>query len=163
MLLLQNTTIIKHNMRINILESGGLAKSNKLVVDKAILNSIEFLDVIYDIPTCFSYKITYKCIRANRHTETNETFRAKGVNGNFRPEVCQCGADSNDAVRYIERSLLRDALSREDGCLSDIELQASIFFENGLKLSQDLKGHRWFGFNVSVVGVCYRPSLLELC
>jgi hypothetical protein len=42
----------------------------------------------------------------------------------------------------IERSLLRNALSREDGCLSDIELQASIFFEDGLKLSQDLKGHR---------------------
>ena len=40
MLLLQNTTIIKHNMRINILESGGLTESDKLVVYKAILNSI---------------------------------------------------------------------------------------------------------------------------
>ena len=40
MLLLQNTTIIKHNMRINILESGGLAKSEKLVLNKAILNSL---------------------------------------------------------------------------------------------------------------------------
>jgi hypothetical protein len=40
MLLLQNTTIIEHNMRINILESGGLAKSEKLVTNKAILNSI---------------------------------------------------------------------------------------------------------------------------
>jgi hypothetical protein len=40
MLLLQNTTIIKHNMRINILESGGLTEADKLVVYKAILNSI---------------------------------------------------------------------------------------------------------------------------
>ncbi len=109
---------------------------------EAILNSIEFLNVIYDISTCFSYKITYKCIRADRHTDTNETFGAKGVKGNFRPEVRQCGAGSNDAVRYVERSLLRNAFHREKGCLSDIELQASIFFENGLKLSQDLKGHR---------------------
>ena len=40
MLLLQNATIIKHNMRTNKLQSGGLAKSNKLVVYEAILNSI---------------------------------------------------------------------------------------------------------------------------
>jgi hypothetical protein len=33
-------------------------------------------------------------------------------------------------------------MHRENGCLSDIELQASIFLENGLKLSLDLKGHR---------------------
>jgi hypothetical protein len=39
MLLLQNTTIIKHRMRINILESGGLTESDKLVVYKATLNS----------------------------------------------------------------------------------------------------------------------------
>jgi hypothetical protein len=56
--------------------------------------------------------------------------------------VRECGAGNYDAVRYIERSLLRNAVSREDGCHSDIEIQASIFFENGLKLSQDLKGHR---------------------
>jgi hypothetical protein len=59
-----------------------------------------------------SYKITYKCIRANRHTDTNETVRAKGVKGNVRPEVRQCGAGSNNAVRSIERSLLRKTLSR---------------------------------------------------
>jgi len=40
MLLLQNTTIIKHHMRIDILESGGLAKSKQLKMDKSILNSI---------------------------------------------------------------------------------------------------------------------------
>ena len=40
MLLLQNTTIIKHTMQIDILESGGLAKSKQLKMDKSILNSI---------------------------------------------------------------------------------------------------------------------------
>jgi hypothetical protein len=40
MLLLQNATIAKHNMRINILESGGLANSKKLMVDKATLTGI---------------------------------------------------------------------------------------------------------------------------
>ena len=66
--------------------------------------------------------------------ETNETFRAKGVKSNFRLEVHQGGVANNDAVRYIDRSLPRNALNREDGCLTDIKLQASIFFEDGLRL-----------------------------
>ncbi len=40
MLLLQNITIIKYNMRINILEASDLTESDKLVVYKDILNSI---------------------------------------------------------------------------------------------------------------------------
>ena len=39
-LLLQNTTIIKNNIRLNILESGVLTESDKLVVYKSILNNI---------------------------------------------------------------------------------------------------------------------------
>jgi hypothetical protein len=87
------------------------------------------------IPTCFSYKIKYKCIRANRYTDTNKTFRAKGVKDNFLPEVSQCGTDSNDVVHYIEHNLLCNTMHRENDCLIDIELQVSIFFENDLTLS----------------------------
>jgi hypothetical protein len=56
-----------------------------LALNKDILNNLWFLNVIYDIPTCFNYKITYKCIRVNRHTDTSETFRSKGVEGQFKP------------------------------------------------------------------------------
>jgi len=40
MLLLQDTTITKQNMRIDVLESSGLAKPEELIVDKAVLNSV---------------------------------------------------------------------------------------------------------------------------
>jgi hypothetical protein len=40
MVLLQNATITKQNMRIIILESSGLAKPEELIVDKTILNSV---------------------------------------------------------------------------------------------------------------------------
>jgi hypothetical protein len=40
MLILQNVTIITDNMRINKLESGGLAKSKELKMNKSILNNI---------------------------------------------------------------------------------------------------------------------------
>jgi len=55
--------------------------------------------------------------------------------------VCQSRAGGDDVLRYIKRDLLRDTL-RKDGCLRDVELQACIFFENDLKLRQDLKGYR---------------------
>ena len=70
----------------------------------------------------------------------------------------QSRADSNKAVRYIERDLLRDTL-REDGCLRDVELQASIFLEDGLELRQDLEGHTEFSLDVSIISVCYRLGL----
>ncbi len=39
-LLLQNASITEQNVAFNTLESGGLAKPEKLIVDKTILNSI---------------------------------------------------------------------------------------------------------------------------
>ena len=87
----------------------------------------------------FRYKITYKTSRANRNTNTNEAFRTEADKDKINREVCQSRAGGDDALRYIKRDLLRDAL-REDGCLWDVELQASIFFEYSLKLRQDLKG-----------------------
>ena len=76
-LLLQNATITEQNVAINILESGGLAKPEELIMDKAVLNSVQFLYVNYNSPTCFSYKVLYKSISTNRHTDTNETFRTE--------------------------------------------------------------------------------------
>ena len=76
-LLLQNATITEQNVANKILESGGLAKPEELIMDKAVLNSVQFFDVIYNSPTCFSYKVLYKSISTNRHTDTNETFRTE--------------------------------------------------------------------------------------
>ena len=47
-LLLQNATITEQNMGVNILESGGLAKAEEMIMYKAVLNSVKFLNVIYN-------------------------------------------------------------------------------------------------------------------
>jgi hypothetical protein len=49
----------------------------------------------------------------------------------------QSRAVVDDAVRNIERSLLRGALG-EDGGLGDVEVKSSILLEDVHKLSQDL-------------------------
>ena len=74
------------------------------------------VNIIYYRPTCFSYKVLYKRISTNRHTNTNETFRTEKSKGDIAAKLSQCRAGRNDAVRHIENSLLGGALG-EDGCL----------------------------------------------
>ena len=78
-------------MRAGILESGGLTESKQLIMYKAVLIRVQLLYVIYDSPTCFSYKFLYKSISTNRHTNTNETFRTERSEENVVTEVSQGG------------------------------------------------------------------------
>jgi hypothetical protein len=86
-LLLENATITEQNMRVNILESGGLAKPEELIMYKAVLNNVQFFDVVYNSPTCYSYKVLYKSIRTTRHSDTNETLRTERGEKNVPAEV----------------------------------------------------------------------------
>jgi hypothetical protein len=128
MMLLQDATICEQDMKIGVLESSSLAKSKQLVVDEAILNTIQLLYVIYDRPTCFTYEVPNKSISTNRHTDTNETFRAERNEGDIIAKLSQGRAVVDDAVCGIKHSLLCNALGK-DGGLGDIKLQTCIFFE----------------------------------
>ena len=86
-------------MRINILNPGGLAKSKKLEVDKSILNTIQFLYVIYDIPTCFSHKTPYKSISAYGYANANEIFRTE-INKNLKEQL-----DENRLEIFLNKTI----------------------------------------------------------
>ena len=90
MLLLQNATIMEQNTRVSVLESSGLAKPEELIMYQAVLNSLQFFNVIYSSPTCFSYKVLNKSISTNRHTNTNETFRTERIKGDIAAKLSQC-------------------------------------------------------------------------
>jgi hypothetical protein len=129
MLLLQDTTIAKQNMRIKILESSGLSKPDELIMYKAVLYIIQFVDTIYNSLTCCSYKVPYKNISTDRYTDTNETFRTEGNKEKVVPEVSKRGRYLKDVLRHLKGSLGSDALG-EDGGLRDVELQASVLKEH---------------------------------
>jgi hypothetical protein len=128
---------------------------------KVVLNRVQVLYVIYDSPTCFRYKVLYKSISTHRHTNANETFRTERSEENVVTEVSQDGGSLDDGLCHIKSRLDRDSL-REDGGLRDVELQARIFLENSLELSQDLEGHTHSGLDVPIICIYYHPSLLEL-
>ena len=72
-------------MGINILESGDLTKPEYLVMNIDILNSVPFLNIIYNCLPRVNYKFLYK---SNRHTDTDETCRTERIKENIPTEVC---------------------------------------------------------------------------
>jgi hypothetical protein len=68
MLLLQNATITEQNMRVNILETRGLAKPEDLIMNKIVLNSLEFFNVIYDSPTSVNAGLAARMLCATSNT-----------------------------------------------------------------------------------------------
>ncbi len=74
------------------MKSGGLAKPEDLIMYKAVFNSVQFLNVIYNSHTCFSYKVPYKRISTYRHTDTNENFRTDRGENNVKSHA-QLGLD----------------------------------------------------------------------
>jgi hypothetical protein len=85
-------------MRIHTLESSGLTKHEELIMYKVVLNSVQFVDVIY----------------------TNETFRTEGREENV---LLRCSL--YDVLCHIKDNLGSNTLG-EDGGLGDVELQTSI-------------------------------------
>jgi hypothetical protein len=60
-----------------------------------------------------SYKVPNKSISTNRHTDTNETFRAERSEGDITSKLSQGRAVVDDAVRGIKRNLLCNALRKD--------------------------------------------------
>ncbi len=93
-------------MRIKILETGVLAKPEKLIMYKTILNRVQFLYVIYNNPTRLNYKVPYENVSTNRHTNTTETFRTEGPESNIPTEVSHRGRILEDVLCHVKDSLL---------------------------------------------------------
>ena len=49
-------------MPVQVLKASGLAEAEVLVVDKAILDVVEFIDVLHNFLTLFLYKVLDKSV-----------------------------------------------------------------------------------------------------
>ena len=65
MLLLEAVLIRKGNLAVEVLKAGSLAKSKELVVDEAILDVVELVDVIHNCLTLILDKMLDKSISAD--------------------------------------------------------------------------------------------------
>jgi hypothetical protein len=67
-------------------------------VDKAILDVVEFIDVLHNFLTFFLYKVLDKSVSANGNPKAKVAVVYKGLWGEQRTEVCEGGMSIDQAL-----------------------------------------------------------------
>ena len=82
MLLLEDVLICEVNLPVEVLKAGSLAEAHKLVVDEAILDVVELVDVLHNFLTLFLYnKVLDKIVSANGNPKSNVAVIYKDLGG----------------------------------------------------------------------------------
>ena len=105
-------------------------------MDKAILDVVEFIDVLHKFLTLFLYKVLDKSVSANGNPKAKVAVVYKGLGGEQRTEVCEGGMSIDQAMCSRVRLCLCDALDENLGLVVDV--QASVLLENQLDVREHL-------------------------
>ena len=98
LVLLEDVLICEVNLPVEVLKAGSLAEAHKLVVDEAILDVVELVDVLHNFLTLFLYRVLDKRVSANVNPKANVTVIYKGLGGEQGTEVCEGGISSEQAL-----------------------------------------------------------------
>jgi hypothetical protein len=102
MLLLEDVLICEVNLPVEVLKAGSLAEAHKLVVDEAILDVVELVDVLHNFLTLFLYnKVLDKIVSANGNPKSNVAVIYKGLGGDQGTEVCEGGISSEQRCAAV--------------------------------------------------------------
>ena len=74
-LLLQCASVAKKDLGIKELEPGCLTEANKLEVDEAIVDAVEFVDIIDDLPTFGGNEFLDKRVSTDGDSKANHAVR----------------------------------------------------------------------------------------
>ena len=137
-----------------------MAKPNELVVDEAILDVFELVDVLHNFLTLFLYKVLDKNVSANGNPKSNVAVIYKSLGGEQGTEVSEGGISSEQGLCGCVRLGRRDTLDENLGLI--IEVQASVFPEYVLDVREHLERNGELGLDVTIVGVCYCAGILVM-
>jgi hypothetical protein len=115
MLLLEAVLIHEVYLAVEVLKAGSLAKSKELVVDEAILDVVELVDVIHDRLTLILHKMLDKGISADGNPKANVAINHKSRRREQRTEVIEGGIGSEHAQGGSVRVGCRDTLDEKLG------------------------------------------------
>jgi len=122
----------KHKATVQV-KAGSLAKSKELVVDEAILDVVDLVDVIHDRLTLILHKMLDKGISADGNPKANVAINRKARRREQRTEVIEGGIGSEHAQGGSVRVGRRDTLDEKLGLrllrAVEIEGEASVFLE----------------------------------
>ena len=110
-----------------------MAKSKELVVDEAILDVVELVDLVHNCLTLILHKMLDKGISANGNPKANVAINHKARRREQRAEVFEGGIGSEHAQGGSVRVGRRDALDEKLGLrllrAVEIEGEAGVFLE----------------------------------
>jgi hypothetical protein len=96
MLLLEDVLICEVNLPVEVLKAGRLAEVHELVVDEAILDVVELVDVVHNVLTLFLYKVLDKSVSANGNPKANVVVIYKAVGASRGP---RCAREGSAVIR----------------------------------------------------------------
>ncbi len=128
----------------------------ELVVDEAILDVVELIDVLHNFLTLFCYKVLDKSVSANGNPKTNVAVVYKGLGGEQRTEVGKGGISSKQALCGRVHLSRRDTPDK-NLCLV-VDVQAIVLLENQLDVREHLESNGELGLDVTVISVGYAQT-----
>ena len=142
MLLLEAVLIRLVYLAVEVLKAGSLAKSKELVVDEAILDVVELVDVVHNCLTLILHKMLDKGISADGNPKANVAINHKARRREQRAEVFEGGIGSEHAHGGSVRVGRRDTLDEKLGLrllrAVEIEGEAGVFLEYLLDVREHL-------------------------
>ena len=130
-------------LAVEVLEAGSLAKSKERVVDEAILDVVELVDVIHNCLTLILHKMLDKGISADGNPKAKVAVNHEARRREQRTEVIGGGIGSEHAhggsVRVGRRNTLDEKLGLRLPSLRVVEIEgaASVFLEYVLQVGED--------------------------
>jgi hypothetical protein len=128
MLLLEAVLIREVNLAVEVLKAGSLAKLNELVVDEAILDVVELVDVLHNCLTLILDKMLDKSISTYGNPKSNVAVNYKGCGRKQGTGVREGGVGCKHALCGSVRISRRDTLDENLG-LVKVEGKASVLLE----------------------------------
>ena len=142
MLLLEGVLIRLVYLAVEVLKAGSLAKSKDLVVDEAILDVVELVDVIHNCLTLILHKMLDKGISADGNPKAKVAVNHEARRREQRTEVIEGGIGNEHAHGGSVRVGRRDTLDEKLGLrllrAVEIEGESSVFLEYMLDVREHL-------------------------
>ena len=133
---LEHVLVREGDLAVYILQPGRLTKADEMVLDEAMLDVVELVDVLHNGLTLILYKVLDKSISADGNSKANVAVNHKRRGREQWTEVREGGIGNEQALCGSVRISRRDALDENLGLV--IEGQASVLLENLLVVREHL-------------------------
>ena len=132
---------VVRDLAVEVLQPGSLAEAEELVMNEAVLHTIQLVDILHDGQTLLLHKTLDKSVSAEGNTKTHVSLRSKAPRGEHRAKVQKSRGAVNDVMGCLMCDVSGDAFD-EDLRLENIDVEASVIPKHLLEVRENLEPQR---------------------